>query len=363
MLYSEAIKLILESLGRKDEVEYYLKRFRSQDSSYFSILVPDYETLDQFWGAFLVPLEILYKLELLPIVFIGGPDYQKYIEQFSLIDFFKVLVLERENQIFKEKYKKIPVIFVNEIFIKFYNKYYHILPQRILFIRNAGNLKDLNYQNIFQIHPYENTLKNKDLKILFDDFGIYYYASSLYNQYNNLQISITSSFFLLKELFTIKGAGTLLRKKIKIQHIKKDHITESLKTYLKEKIELNFAKKLKDSALDEITDIIMDDSYQSFIILEQKEFAYYLSKFVVSIEARGKGIAMDLWEYVDSLNIPVFWKTKKTNSIHKWYEKISDGLIRQGNYIIFWKNLSYMEIPKMMDFILKRGTDFYGEEF
>jgi hypothetical protein len=55
----------------------------------------------------------------------------------------------------------------------------------------------------------------------------------------------------------------------------------------------------------------MDDSYQSFIILEQKEFAYYLSKFVVSIEARGKGIAMDLWEYVDSLNIPVFWKTKK----------------------------------------------------
>jgi acetylglutamate kinase len=372
MLYSEAVKLILESLGRKDEVEYYLKRFRSEDDNFFSIIVPDYDTLNFFWEAFLLPMEILSKLELFPIIFIGGPNSLQYIEKFKVYNFFELITnydkIIHKNESIKNK---IPVIFTNEMFIKFYYNYNQFLPKRIHFVRNNGNIKNKDNQNLFKIEPYLDFEQNwmikstllKTYNYLSDDIGIYLYCSHLFYLFKNIHISITSSFFLLKELFTIKGAGTLIRKKVNIIHLKKNQIDDKLKTYLKEKIELYFNKKLKLNALEEITDIIFDESYESFIILEQKPFAYYLSKFAVSIDARGKGIAQDLWDYVESLNYPLFWKTRKNNSIKKWYEKISDGLIRYENYIIFWKNLSYKEIPKIMDFIINRGSDFYEEEF
>ncbi|GIX41001.1 MAG: acetylglutamate kinase [Leptospiraceae bacterium] len=371
MLYSETIKIILESLGKKDEVDYYLKRFKTENSDFFSIIVPDYETIELFWEAFLSPIEILYKIELIPLIYIGGPDYDTYKKKFLEYDFFEIyMIKDKRNFTIQRKKNKIPVIFCNSIFIKFFYEYSKILPKRIHFVRNTGFIRTYDNENLFQLEPEEDfkdnwkvLINNKNIIINPADIGIYLYCSHFYNLNPELHISITSSFLLLKELFTVKGAGTLIRKKTKIIHLKYEDIKENLKYDLKNKIERYFSKKLKPDALKEITDIIIDKDYQSFIILEKKSFGYYLSKFAISIEARGKGIAQDLWDYVESLKIPLFWKTRKDNSIRKWYEKISDGLIRYENYIIYWKNLSYKEIPKIMDFIIERGSDFYDEVF
>ncbi len=359
MLYSEAIKLILESIGRGDEVEYYLKKFKSS-SDFFCILIPDYETLIDFWDGFLFSLEILYKLELYPIIYIGGPECLFFYEKFSKHPFFDILFVN--NEICIKNHNKILVIFSYEKFINFYKKNHSILPARVHFIRNRGYIQK-NKKNIFQIEPIEKNSINKNILLQYpeEDIGIYFYCSELFLLFPEIHISITSSFLILKELFTVKGAGTLIKRKTTIVHLKKKDITDTLIKELKKQIELCFKKTLKPDALNNISDLITDANFQSFIVLENCTFGYYLSKFAVTIEARGKGIAQDLWDYLISLNIPLFWKTNKKNTIRKWYEKISDGLVHYNNYIVFWKNLSYKDIPKIMDFIIHRGSDFYED--
>lgn len=374
MLYSETIKLILESLGKKDEIEYYLKRFRSENSEYFSIILPDYKTLDESFESFLLALEILYKLELLPIVFIGGPFYLNYIKKFNHSEFFEVIHFDDDSdlsQLFQTKNnKKILIIFYNNIFIKFLNQFKNILPRRIHFVRNTGYIKTIHNENLYQAQSLEEinnlwsiSFKNSTILNEYEvsDIPLLVYCSQIFNSFPDMHLSITSSFLLLKELFTIKGAGTLIKRKTNIIHYKKHDISQDLLQKVKEHVELCFGKSLKENALKDITDVIIDENFQSMIVLEQKEFGYYLSKFAVTIEARGKGIAQDLWDYINSYNIPLFWKTNKHNFIKKWYEKICDGLIRGDKYIIFWKNLSYNQIPEIMDFIIKRGSDFYED--
>lgn len=374
MLYSETIKLILESLGKKDEIEYYLKRFRSNNSHYFCILVPDYKTLDESFESLFFALEILYKLELYPIVFIGGPFSSKYNAKFTTYKFFNLLYmddsLDANHFLRLEGCNKILVIFCNTIFIKFLYKFKDIIPKRIHFVRDLGYIKNIRNENLYQVYAIDNI--NSIWKIthldgiIYEQFGsldipLLMYCSQIFNSFPDIHLSITSSFLLLKELFTVKGAGTLIRKKTKIIHYKKKDINDDFLKKVKEHIELCFQKTLKEHALKDITDVIFDESFQSMIVLEQKEFGYYLSKFAVTMEARGKGIAQDLWEYLNNFNIPLFWKTNKNNFIKKWYEKICDGLIRNDKYIIFWKNLSYTLIPKIMDFIIERGSDFYED--
>ncbi len=164
---------------------------------------------------------------------------------------------------------------------------------------------------------------------------------------------------LLKELFTVKGAGTLLRIPSRILHLEKSQIHPELSLKIKQIIEHSFQKKLKPYVLEKISDVYLDSEFQSLVLLEKYEFGYYLSKFAVSFEARGKGIALDLWNHLLSKNLPLFWRAKQKNSIWRWYQKISDGMLKKDLWYIFWKNIDINHLTKIIDFIYQREEDFY----
>lgn len=377
MLYKKTVQLILESIGRPEEVEYYLKRFKSK-TNYFCLIVPDYQTLNENFQHFMISLEILSKLELFPIILICGPkweDYQKYFEK----QIFEIVVINdlktKENYLIdfiKKNDKKILVVFSNSFLVDFVSFFHNQLPDRIHFVRNEGFIRDINKNQLYILDALEinqsNTNKKVELKvpeklklIYEEDVGIYILASMIYNSYDYLHISITSPFMLLKELFTIKGSGTLIRRPSKILYYTKEQVSENLLKKMKNIIEECFQKKVKEQALEKFTDAFLDSEEQSLVLLEKQDFGYYLSKFAVSIEARGKGIAQDLWNELQNRNYSLFWKTNQKNSIKKWYEKICDGFYKWDPYIIFWKNISYEKIPKIIEFIKERGSDFYED--
>ena len=74
MLLNKTIRLFLDSIGRRDEYEFYLKKFQSVDAACFALLVPDFESLDQGAEAFAFDLHFLLSLGLRPVVVLCGDD-------------------------------------------------------------------------------------------------------------------------------------------------------------------------------------------------------------------------------------------------------------------------------------------------
>ncbi|MFN3604784.1 MAG: hypothetical protein ACK4UJ_08750 [Leptonema sp. (in: bacteria)] len=375
MLYKKTVQLILESIGRPEEVEYYLKRFKTT-AYYFAVIVPDYQTLEENFEHFFISLDILARLELFAIILITGPNAENYQKKFSEKEIFETIIvsdLEESTKTIEgflnKNNKKILTIFSNSFLIDFINKFNKFLPTRIHFVRNKGFIRDKNHHHFYMLNALgfkDKFSKKIELSnpealdiVLEEDVGIYILSSYLYQFYESFHISITSPFMLLKELFTIKGSGTLIRKPSKILHYTKEEVSDELFFKIRTIIEECFQKKVKDQALENFTEVFLDSEQKSLILLEKKEFGYYLSKFAVSIETRGKGIAQDLWDELQKYNYPLFWKTNQKNSIKKWYEKISDGFFKLNPYFVYWKNISYRDIPKIIDYIQERGSDFY----
>ena len=73
MLISETIRLFLDSIGRSEEYEYYLKKFRSDRSSCFAVLCPDEEACDVGGENLRLSLQFLQRLDLVPAVLLTGP--------------------------------------------------------------------------------------------------------------------------------------------------------------------------------------------------------------------------------------------------------------------------------------------------
>ena len=71
----------------------------------------------------------------------------------------------------------------------------------------------------------------------------------------------------------------------------------------------------------------------------------YLSKFWVLHEARGEGIARDLWDDIRD-DIPAFfWRSRLNNPFNDWYMRACDGMQRSGDWRVFWIGLDAPEIP------------------
>jgi hypothetical protein len=74
MLLNKTIRLFLDSIGRREEYEFYLNKFQSAGTACFALLVPDLESLDQGAEAFAFDLHFLLRLGLKPAVVLTGAD-------------------------------------------------------------------------------------------------------------------------------------------------------------------------------------------------------------------------------------------------------------------------------------------------
>jgi acetylglutamate synthase len=170
-------------------------------------------------------------------------------------------------------------------------------------------------------------------------------------------VAVVSPLALLRELFTVSGAGTMIRKGSKIERHSTFDAIDSQR--LRALLESAFGKLLKEEALERgVERIYVEENYLGAALLSPSPIGPYLSKFAVERTAQGEGIGGDLWKAITRDYASVFWRARPDNPITPWYAKQCDGLHRFPEWHVFWKGLPADRVEDAIQFACGLPPDF-----
>ena len=168
---------------------------------------------------------------------------------------------------------------------------------------------------------------------------------------------IASPLNLLRELFTTRGSGTLVRRGAPLLIV--DNLAGLDQSRLAMSISESFGKTLNVDVFDRpIQSAIIERDYRGGAIMTDNEGLPYLSKFWVSREARGEGIARDIWEAAIINHPEIFWRSRENNSFNDWYMKMCHGMQMVSGWRVFWRGLNTDDIPKAVRLATQAPEDF-----
>lgn len=369
MLISDTIRLFLDSIGRSEEYEFYLNKFKSNRSACFSIIIPDLESLRQSGDVLLFHIHFLLRLDLIPALLLAGPQSEEMkrlllagqpeaeqcetleiaapaLEQGKLVSDIASLA-ERAHR--RGRFALLQVRAPLSVALE------NIAPQlsrRLLFIRLKGALLDREGQ------PISLYRVRRDIPpVAAEDVHLRELSLRLLESGAAGHIALSSPYQMLKEIFTVKGSGTILRIGSAIRRVR-DHRQidgERLRSLLHE----SFGREPKmEGFFSRTADFYLEENYRGAILLEDHPAGSYLSKFAVDTAARGEGIAQELWEEASVEHPALFWRSRGRNSIIRWYNRLADGSHREGGWLIFWRGVDPRMIPEIIEYCLGREEDF-----
>jgi len=355
---NKTIQLFLDSIGRRDEYEFYLEKFQSEKTACFALLCPDPGSIEAGAEVLAFDLHFLLRLELVPAILLCGADAQKMQKILSAEPIFNFQSMEQGSvEVFiheSREAEKVPVLIAEHLTLE--AALLALLPdvaRRVHFIRAAGGLKNGAGEPLAYIYTHKENPQTVELL----DFDYVNLGKKLMEQRPGVHLSITSPLNLLQEIFTVKGAGTLFRKGSTIQHYQGMEGVDRAR--LLALLEASFGKKLKDEAfLENVGDVYLEKDYKGAVLLEKHRAGLYLSKFAVGREARGEGVAMELWREVCRNHEALFWRSNVSNPFNSWYHNQADGHHRSGKWQIFWRGISSDAISEIIEYCTERDEDF-----
>ena len=371
ILLNKTIRLFLDSIGRRDEYEYYLEKFRGDNSKAFALVCPIGDDFTEFAPVFTFDLNFLLRLELAPVILLCGPGAMKIRNSlflgkhpFSahLVDISGRNISDHTAEILElldECRQRSRIMVLVDPSTTLEDALRHIVPavsNRIHFVRSRGPLHTKDGESLF----YYCTRGYEAPELEDADKGLAEVARRLLNLNQRLHISAASPLHLLQELFTVKGAGCVIRAGYEIHHYSRISLVEENR--LIELLADSFGRCLADvSFLQNQTDIYIEHGYNGAMLLEPYQDSMYISKFAVRRLARGEGLAQDLWRRTTAEHTSLFWRSRVSNNINHWYEKLADGFHRTDKWKIYWKGVDPMRIPDFISFAEERGDDFAEE--
>ncbi len=222
-------------------------------------------------------------------------------------------------------------------------------PHKIIFLTPTGGLLDEDDKLISAI-----SLKN-DYQDLMDADWVHSGMQLKLQQIKELldplplsaSVSITSVKNLVKELFTHRGAGTLINQGESV--IFHRNLDKSKQTTLRTLIESSFGKNLLDDyfsthAIDGI--LLSESGDAAAIVLNGFNGVPYLDKFAVTPEARGKGHAAALWRALNLHYPQLYWRSRLNNPFTPWYYNKADFSMKNHNWVSFSygvKDFAYLQ--------------------
>jgi len=338
MQFFDTAKLFLESIGRSDEIEHYLQRFRATKGEFFAVIVPDSQVCQFEADQLVLQLGSLSKLGLTVLLLLTGTS-ELYSKQIT--DRLEAAGVRSDS---------IQPLVSNRNLIQSLTDLIGNRIGRVHFLRSAGIL--MNQKEPVAVCTAASEVDSKDQPVAVIAFD-------LLSKRPDLHISVCSPANLLKEIFTVKGAGTIFRHEVVIEHTVELSAHQKIK--INQLIEQSFGRRLKDAGFfDHVSDVFFEKDFSAAIVLEKHRYGYYLSKFAVDVDARGSGVAAALWQTVSANRHPLFWRSRRTNSIHRWYEKIADGFHRSADWTIYWKGADISHLPLIIEYVASRPSDFDG---
>jgi hypothetical protein len=368
MFLNKTIRLFLDSIGRREEYEYYLERFSAGRPRAFAVLVPERDGFEDTAGVFAFDMSFLLRLGLDPVVLLCGAEaetmcalllaedhpFEVYRADLKALEGKPALLMERlevARQAGKALVLTVPAASTEETLRSLTPG----LTRRIHFIRMRGPLHDAEGR---PLHFYQTQHPSP---LAEEDRPLVELAGRLLDIVDGLHISVASPLQLLEELFTVKGAGCLIRRGARIVHY--GHVSELAEERLAGLLEAGFGKRLRNrDFLAAASDFYVEELYRGAAVLEPCDGMMYLSKFTVQAEARGEGLAQEIWRALVNDHRALFWRSSLHNPINHWYDRQADGSHREGNWKFYWKGIATARIPGVIRNAAGRPEDFEREE-
>ena len=378
----DIIHRFLESVGQKADVDLYLKLFRSQRKESFAIIAADAQIVRAALDPFHFDLRILAGLGLYPVVLVGLLDARdadkqsQRILEWLLEDEVPAKVIGSGTDLPQEiqtsvrqtlEENTIPIVSLDAAKELAIDDRFRLLrtlaasleSRKVIFLSTSAGIEREGAPRISLVNlsaDYEHLLTTSDLprrhasllrhvKILLDQLP------------QRMNVAVVNPLHLLRELFTVSGAGTMIRKGSRIEkHSGLGAVDRGRLTTL---LESAFDRALVPGAMEDggmvvaqAEHVYLEENYLGAAILGSTDIAPYLSKFAVNRQAQGEGIGGEIWSML-TRDFPVFfWRARPSNPIVPFYVKQCDGLVRFPEWHVFWRGLAPDKIQAAIAYAL-----------
>ena len=364
----------LSAIGAEREAKFYAELFAQQDPEKFALIVLDPRCLkNPLLEALTSNLRILSDLSLTPVLLIGALDSDRTRVKFMSQRLSKELdgmgvrtakLNTASYQLFPEVRKlaaqgQMPILEFMDVWdgVDLKGVISELQPAKVIFLQPSGGLA-INGERIPFINIDNMDERLRDVSLSEGQETFKNLVTDFLNSPLNASVYIMASpLNLLRELFTTRGSGTLVRRGAPLQIV--DSFSGIDKTRLAASISGSFEKDINPTFFDTpIKSAIIERDYRGGAIITEKDGLAYLSKFWVTREARGEGIARDIWDATIVHQPKVFWRSREQNSFNGWYMKMCHGMQQVDGWRVFWRGLDAHDIPQAVNLASSTSDDF-----
>lgn len=376
---ADVVLRFLESVGRRSEAEFYVQLFRSDPKEQFAALSVDSNVARYAAESVVLHLRFLHDLGLCPVVVLGlfeTTDAHTHAARIArrLVrgHVAAELVSPHDPDLLHEKCIEltragvIPVVALGaaqgatpaERVVGLGALLTAMKTRKLLFLHRPGGLqqKGALIPNVNLTKDYATLVTSKELSRKERAILQQSHRLILHLVPHKLVVSVTSPLNLMRELFTVKGAGTLLRKGSLItRHTSLFNVDLD---ELRQLLTRSFGRPPTDDFFErEVASVYLEENCRGAAIIAPTPIAPYLTKFAVGREAQGEGIGRDLWDAFIADFPTVFWRARPNNPIGEWYAKQADGLARYSDWIVYWKGLETSRISDAIAWAIEQPVD------
>jgi acetylglutamate kinase len=374
----DVVLRFLESTGRPSEARLYLDLFRARPREQFAAIAVDANVMADAEDAVLQDLRFLAALDLFPVVVLGvfqpaeALDHARSLRRHLQAEGLHAEVLRARRRSFTTRVTAsarsgaVPVVVFEprgdeapaERLDRLGALLRELHARKLLFLHRPGGLRQggalvpiVNLSTDAPALLSSGELSRKEALILEGARRLCEAAAP-----QPFTVAVTSPLNLLRELFTVKGAGTLLRRGARVvRHEGWEGVDVAR---VRDLLASSFGRAPAEAFFARTPSRVwLDEGYRGCVILEETPPGAYLTKFAVSAEAQGEGIARDLWDAVVAETPVVFWRARPANPISDWYAKLCDGLMRLPEWTVYWRGLAPASIPAAIEWALAQPVD------
>jgi bifunctional N-acetylglutamate synthase/kinase len=391
---AEAVVTFLDSVGRRSEAELYLRLFRQLPLESFALIAVETAPLATHGASLAEQLRFLADLGLLAPVVVGlfDPELARAAaDRFSR----RLGSVRLDTSIYSAhapgladsirtdlRSGVIPILTYDDLAENTVNRFHRLgdlaaelASRKIVVVRQHGALgsnldrdaelaapypllMSRNGISVINLRAEFDLLRQRQL-LIDDDLSLLEDVQAVYERVTapSLVFNVTGPFDVLKELFTVKGAGTVVRRGTPVAKVQSYADLDQKR--LRNLIESSFGRVLKpDQFSRPLLAAYIAPEYHGAALLEPSPIASILSKFVVDPVAQGEGMGRDIWQAMVLEQPSVIWRARSKNPICSWYAWQCDGMVRRGYWTVYWRGVEPDRVPQVVELMLSRPDDF-----
>jgi len=369
---ADVVLRFLESVGSRRESDFYLALFRAGEPERFAAISVDANVARHAGEAVALDLRFLADLGLFPVVLLGifesteaMEHAQRLARRLDRAKVRTVLLGSDEPDMLTRaaeaaRAQTIPIVVFPVAATARFERLAELVAtlrtRKLIFLHRPGGLRQngellplVNLTTDAAQLAHAKELSRKE-RALVDESRKLVEATP-----HRLSVAITSPLNLFRELFTIKGAGTLLRRGALIE---RRRFAELDRERLRALLTRAFGRPPVDEFFGrDIAWGYVEEGYRGAALVHETPLGAYLTKFAVDAEAQGEGIGRDLWQALSADYARIFWRARAKNDIGTWYVKLCDGLMRFPEWHVYWKGLPPADVAPAVEWALAQPVD------